>query len=192
MWAVGKRKVFEKRTCATKMLLLKLVNISRNTLTLLYVWHFFFILNGGRSTCFVWNGHASERLFKLWPHVAPEPVRLNHIPDMALRSSMFFLNLWNHARCILVWLVKWRAAAALCLSLWWHFILMLWLTRTILQSESWSYDPDLFEYKKEENGRRNECYLSRACVVSWQLNLLPLFCCCQSPVMFCSKQRKWP
>lgn len=36
-------------------------------------------------------------------------------------------------------------AAALGLSLRWDIILMLWLTRTILNSESSSYEPDLSE-----------------------------------------------
>lgn len=30
-----------------------------------------------------------KRVFKLCPHMAPGAIRLNHIPDMPLRSSVF-------------------------------------------------------------------------------------------------------
>lgn len=90
-----------------------------------------------------------ERLFKV-PLMAPGAIRLNRIPDMSLRSSISEIMPGAY---LCDWLnEELRRAVALCLSLWWHFILMSWLTRNILKSESLSYERDLFEEKKNWMG----------------------------------------
>lgn len=67
-----------------------------------------------------------ERLFKLCPHMAPGAIKLNHIPDRALRSSMFFISEIMPDAYLCDWLnEELQYAAALCLSLWWHIILIL-------------------------------------------------------------------
>lgn len=111
-----------------------------------YVRHFF-EWRALYGICMKWTRLRGS--FKLCPHMAPGAIRVNHIPDMALRAFVFFsLSLKS---CPMHFLNEdLQNAAVVCLSFWWHIILMLWLTRTILKSESSSYYPDLFQLEKRE------------------------------------------
>lgn len=67
------------------------------------------------------------KLFKLCPHMAPEAIRLNHIPDMPPRSSgPPFISAFMPSAILCDRLnEQLQHAAALRLSLWWHIILKL-------------------------------------------------------------------
>ena len=119
-----------------------------------YTMPFWFLLNVCAWTIAMQRAllcemNMPERLFKV-PLMAPGAIRLNRIPDMSLRSSISEIMPGAY---LCDWLnEELQHAAALCLSLWWHFILMSWLTRSILKSESLSYERDLFEEKKSRMG----------------------------------------
>ena len=134
------------------------------------------------------------RLVKLCPHMAPgRPIRLNHIPDMPLRSSMFFISEIMPVAYLCDWLNEELQCSVLqlCAS---HYGGTFWCHDSpsqIWELQLWDWP---FWVEKKQNGEHTECSISwcllRACVVSRQLK--EICCCCWPPAMFCPQQSRWP